>query len=102
MLKYVLNPKGVFNVKVFVISPVSLICSDNCEQAFLCALSDNDYTAAVSRLCGGRRTCVRRSWHALYGDRDTHCMAAAVRLPGHCKGGRDAGGDMGESVEKDL
>ena len=56
MLKYVLNPKGVFNVKVFVISPVSLTCSDNCEQAFLCALSDNDCTAAVSRLCYGRRT----------------------------------------------
>ena len=42
--------------KGLYISPVSLTCSDNCEQAFLCALSDNDYTAAVSRLCGGRRT----------------------------------------------
>ena len=56
--------------KGLYISPVSLTCSDNCEQAFLCALSDNDYTAAVSRLCGGRRTCVPRPWYNLcYGCR---------------------------------
>ena len=50
MLKYVLNPKGVFNVKVFVISPVSLTCSDNCEQVFLCV------PRPWYNLCYGRRT----------------------------------------------
>ena len=83
MLKYVLNLKGVFNVKVFVISPVSLICSDNCEQAFLCALSDNDYTAPVSRLCGGRRTRVPRPWYNLCYDRRTFAVQAEIGVNEH-------------------
>ena len=69
--------------KGLYISPVSLICSDNCEQAFLCALSDNDYTAAASRLCGDRRTCVPRPWYNLCYDRRTFAVQAEIGVNEH-------------------